>query len=128
MFVTRRIISVIILILLIGCLSNTNESNPKSTGDKVVIRNFHLTVPCDLCKKTTVVVNKVVNDYDGRVELISVDVQRDPIAVAKFGVKYVPYVTVGELPDYIVVNFKGNMTLFEENLRNAIEKTLRKEK
>ncbi len=60
---------------------------------------------CGPCKKLEPVVHEIARDYDGRLKVVKVDVDRSPQAAARFAVLSVPTVLLfhrGEVKDQAI--------------------------
>jgi thioredoxin 1 len=60
---------------------------------------------CGPCKKLEPVVHEIASDYDGRLKVVKVDVDRAPTTAARFAVLSVPTLVLfrnGEVKDQII--------------------------
>ena len=79
------------------------EANPqewKYLGDKPAIIDFYATW-CGPCKATAPVLEKIVEKYDGRINVFKVDVDKEQELAALFGVRSIPsllFIPMSEKP------------------------------
>jgi thioredoxin 1 len=71
-----------------------------ATFDDVVMQSEHPVLVdfsaawCGPCKKLEPIVHEIAGDYEGRVKVVKIDVDKAPQSAAKFGVMSVPTVLV----------------------------------
>ncbi len=76
-------------------MSQVTEADDKSfeaevvQADRPVLVDFSATW-CGPCKKLEPVVHEIADDYDGRLKVVKVDVDKSPSIAAKFAVMSVP--------------------------------------
>lgn len=70
-------------------LNDNNFENEVMKSETPVLVDFSATW-CGPCKKLEPIVDELAGDYDGRVKVAKVDVDKAPTIAAKFGVMSVP--------------------------------------
>lgn len=101
------------------------EANPttwKFAGDKPAIIDFYATW-CGPCKQTAPIVEELANEYDGKIDVYKVDIDRQEELAALFGVQSIPtflFIPMGGDPQKVVGAMgKGQ---FEEVIKKVLIK------
>ncbi|MDH3626582.1 MAG: thioredoxin [Acidobacteriota bacterium] len=85
-------------------LNDSNFDNEVMQADQPVLVDFSATW-CGPCKKLEPIVDELAGDYEGRVKIGKVDVDKAPNTAAKFGVMSVPTLILfqgGQVKDQMV--------------------------
>lgn len=101
------------------------EANPttwKFAGDKPAIIDFYATW-CGPCKQTAPIVEELANEYDGKIDVYKIDIDRQEELAALFGVQSIPtflFIPMGGDPQKVVGAMgKGQ---FEEVIKKVLIK------
>ena len=74
-------------------LNDTNFDNEVTTSDKPVLVDFGATW-CGPCKILAPIVEKLADEFVGKLKVCKVDIDEAPTVTAKFGIRGVPTVLV----------------------------------
>jgi thioredoxin 1 len=84
--------------------NDTNFENEVMQAEQPVLVDFSATW-CGPCKKLEPIVHEIAGDYEGRLKVVKIDVDKSPTIAAKFGVMSVPTVILfqqGTVKDQII--------------------------
>ena len=84
--------------------TDTNFESEVMQADQPVLVDFSATW-CGPCKKLEPIVHEIAGEYEGRLKVVKIDVDKAPTVAAKFGVMSVPTVLLfkkGEVKDQLI--------------------------
>ena len=84
--------------------NDANFDSEVMQSDQPVLVDFSATW-CGPCKKLEPIVHEIAGDYEGRLKVVKIDVDKSPTIAAKFGVMSVPTVILfrqGTVKDQVI--------------------------